>query len=68
MALSLKDKHDATLIAATMGPPNAAELLREILYMGADETFLITDRAFAGADTCTCQFCPLCHGDLCLFR
>jgi electron transfer flavoprotein beta subunit len=34
-----------------MGPPKASELLRECLYMGANEAFLISDRKFAGADT-----------------
>lgn len=60
MALSLKEKYNATIIAATMGPPKAAELLRETLYMGADETFLITDRAFAGADTLATSYALAC--------
>ena len=34
-----------------MGPPQAQNALREALCMGADEAILITDRAFAGADT-----------------
>lgn len=34
-----------------MGPPQAQSALREALCMGADEAILITDRAFAGADT-----------------
>ena len=34
-----------------MGPPRASDILRECLYMGADEAYLITDRKFAGADT-----------------
>jgi electron transfer flavoprotein beta subunit len=34
-----------------MGPPAAATVLRESLYRGADEVILLTDRAFAGADT-----------------
>ena len=34
-----------------MGPPKAADLLKECLYMGADEVVLVTDRNFAGADT-----------------
>ncbi len=33
------------------GPPRASDVLRECLYMGADEAYLITDRKFAGADT-----------------
>jgi electron transfer flavoprotein beta subunit len=34
-----------------MGPPAAAQVLRESLYRGADEVILLTDKAFAGADT-----------------
>ncbi len=40
----------------TMGPPRAESALREVLAMGADRAVLITDKAFAGADTwCTAQ-------------
>jgi electron transfer flavoprotein beta subunit len=35
----------------TMGPPQAETALREMLAMGADEAILLSDRAFAGADT-----------------
>jgi len=35
----------------TMGPPNAVEILKHALYMGADRVMLITDRKFAAADT-----------------
>mgnify|MGYP000792980509 CR=1 FL=1 len=34
-----------------MGPPQAEIMLREALAMGADEAYLMTDRAFAGSDT-----------------
>ena len=34
-----------------MGPGRAAEIIREGLYRGADGGYLLTDRAFAGADT-----------------
>jgi electron transfer flavoprotein beta subunit len=34
-----------------MGPPQADEILREALARGADDAVLLTDRAFAGADT-----------------
>jgi len=43
-----------------MGPPNAAEVLRECLYRGADEAILITDRAFAGADTLATSYALSC--------
>jgi len=51
LALSIKEKHGAEVIALSMGPPQAEEVLREALAMGADRAFLLTDKAFAGADT-----------------
>ncbi|QEK13108.1 electron transfer flavoprotein subunit beta/FixA family protein [Crassaminicella thermophila] len=51
-ALALKDKYeDVHVTVITMGPPQADEMLRECLAMGADEAILLSDRAFAGADT-----------------
>lgn len=50
-ALEIKDKYGAEITAITMGPPTAAEVLRESLYRGADKVILLTDRRFAGADT-----------------
>jgi len=50
-ALRLKDRHGARVTVVTMGPPAAVQVLRESLYRGADEVILLTDRAFAGADT-----------------
>jgi electron transfer flavoprotein beta subunit len=50
-ALRLKDRHGARVTVITMGPPAAAQVLRESLYRGADEVILLTDKAFAGADT-----------------
>ncbi len=52
MALSVKDKiKNSTVTILTMGPGRAAEIIREGLYRGADNGFLITDRKFAGSDT-----------------
>jgi len=51
LALTIKEKHDAEVIAISMGPPQAEQALREALSMGADRAYLLTDRAFAGADT-----------------
>ncbi len=51
LALQIKDKYGGKVTAITMGPPKASDLLRECLYMGADEAVLISDRKFAGADT-----------------
>ncbi|MGL4518839.1 MAG: electron transfer flavoprotein subunit beta/FixA family protein [Phocaeicola sp.] len=51
-ALQLKEKHlGSTVTILTMGPGRAAEIIREGLYRGADNGYLLTDRAFAGADT-----------------
>lgn len=50
-ALQLKDQCDAQVTVISMGPPQAEKALREALAMGADEAFLITDRAFGGSDT-----------------
>ena len=51
-ALRLKDTHPgSTVTILTMGPGRAAEVIREGLYRGADNGYLLTDRAFAGADT-----------------
>lgn len=52
-ALSIKDQNPDTVVAVlTMGPPQASYMLRECLAMGADEAYLLSDRAFGGADTC----------------
>ena len=51
-ALRLKDAYPGTTVTLlTMGPGRAAEIIREGLYRGADDGYLLTDRAFAGADT-----------------
>lgn len=51
MALQIQDVYGGTVSAITMGPPRASDVLRECLFMGADEAYLISDRKFAGADT-----------------
>ena len=50
-ALELKDATGAHITVVSMGPPQADDVLREALAMGADEAILVTDRAFGGADT-----------------
>jgi electron transfer flavoprotein beta subunit len=50
-AVALKEKHGGRVTVLTMGPPQAVEALAEALGMGADEAILLSDRAFAGADT-----------------
>jgi electron transfer flavoprotein beta subunit len=60
LALQLKDRFGAKVVVGTMGPPNAAEVLRNSLYRGADEAILLTDRAFAGADTLATSYALSC--------
>lgn len=51
-ALQIKDQFPgSTVTVLTMGPFRAAEVIREAMYRGADDGILLTDRAFAGADT-----------------
>ncbi len=50
-ALKLKEKYQAHLTAITMGPPQAEDMLRELLARGVDEVVLLSDMKFAGADT-----------------
>jgi len=52
MALQLKEKHPGTKVTAlTMGPAQAAAVLKEAVGRGADEVMLLCDKAFAGSDT-----------------
>lgn len=51
-ALLIKEQvGEAEIVVLTMGPPRAAEIIREAMYRGADRGILITDRRFAGSDT-----------------
>jgi electron transfer flavoprotein beta subunit len=50
-ALALKDRYGGTVRLLAMGPPLFEDYLRLGLAMGADEAFLLSDRAFGGADT-----------------
>jgi len=50
-ALRIKEQSGGKITVITMGPPSAAEVLRESLYRGADDVILLSDRKFAGADT-----------------
>jgi electron transfer flavoprotein beta subunit len=51
MALRIRERQGGTVTVVTMGPPKAADVLREALWRGADRVILLTDRRFAGADT-----------------
>ena len=50
-ALQVREKYGGRVTVIAMAPPNGVENLREALAMGADEAILLSDRAFAGADT-----------------
>lgn len=50
-ALQLKEKNGGKVTVVSMGPPQAKDALKECLAMGADEAYLVSDRAFGGADT-----------------
>ena len=50
-AFSLRDKVGGAVDVITMGPPQAEAVLRDAAAMGADRLYLVTDRAFGGADT-----------------
>ena len=50
-AVELVKEHGGEVTALTMGPPQARDALVQCLALGADHAVLLTDRAFAGADT-----------------
>jgi electron transfer flavoprotein beta subunit len=50
-ALQLRERCGGRVTAMTMGPPQAAAVLREALACGCDDAVMLSDRAFAGADT-----------------
>ncbi|MFI3292706.1 MAG: electron transfer flavoprotein subunit beta/FixA family protein [Rikenellaceae bacterium] len=60
-ALSLKESIEgSTLHILTMGPPRAAEIIRESIFRGADGGYLLTDRKFAGSDTLATSYALSC--------
>ncbi len=50
-AVRLKEAHGGEVTVLTMGPPQAEDVLRQAVSCGADKAVLVSDRAFAGADT-----------------
>lgn len=50
-AVAIKEQQGGSVTVLTMGPPQAEVMLREAIACGADESVLVSDRAFAGADT-----------------
>lgn len=51
VALALKDELDGRVSVLSMGIPDTCRLLRDAIARGADDVLLLSDRAFAGADT-----------------
>lgn len=49
--LRLRDQLGGKVTVVSMGPPQVEDMLRDILAFGVDDVMLVTDRAFAGADT-----------------
>lgn len=60
MALQVREQYGGQVTVLTMGPPAAAEVLREALYRGADRVILISDKKFAGADTLATSYTLKC--------
>jgi electron transfer flavoprotein beta subunit len=50
-ALEVRDEYGGTVTVVTMGPPRAADVLRDSMYRGADRGILLTDRRAAASDT-----------------
>jgi len=50
-ALELRDEYGGTVTVVTMGPPRAADVLRDSMFRGADRGILLTDRRAAASDT-----------------
>ena len=50
-ALKVKEQHGGEVMVLSMGPPQVQDALREVVSMGVDDARLLSDRAFAGADT-----------------
>lgn len=59
-AVSLRERLGGTVTALSMGPPQAEAALREAVARGCDEGLLLSDRAFAGADTWATSYALCC--------
>jgi electron transfer flavoprotein beta subunit len=52
----LKEKQGGKVTVISMGPPQAVDMLKEAISLGADEAVLLSDAAFAGSDTWATAF------------
>ncbi|WP_102347132.1 electron transfer flavoprotein subunit beta/FixA family protein [Bacillus sp. Marseille-P3661] len=50
-AVRIKNQVGGKISVLSMGPPQAVQVIKKSIEIGADKGFLITDRRFAGADT-----------------
>ncbi|MDF2957257.1 MAG: Electron transfer flavoprotein [Candidatus Alkanophagales archaeon MCA70_species_1] len=55
-ALRLRERYGGTIVAISMGPPQAISALRKALAMGVDSAILLSDEVFAGADALATAF------------
>ncbi len=55
-ALQIREAEGGEIVAITMGPPMAEEVLREAIALGADRGVLLTDRRMAGSDTAVTSY------------
>ncbi len=60
MALQVRERHGGHVTVVSMGPPSAAAAMREVLMRGADAVALLSDRAFAVADTLATAYALSC--------
>ncbi|MGQ9615920.1 MAG: electron transfer flavoprotein subunit beta/FixA family protein [Spirochaetota bacterium] len=56
MALQVKEQYGGSVNVISMGPPAAVAILKECLYRGADNVYLLSDKALAGSDTLATSF------------
>ncbi|MFV8829176.1 electron transfer flavoprotein subunit beta/FixA family protein [Alkalihalobacterium sp. APHAB7] len=59
-AVRLKNRYGGTVSVLTMGPPPAVKAIKKCIEIGADEGYMISDRAFAGADTLATSYALTC--------
>lgn len=60
MALQVRDEHGGQVTALSLGPPRAADALRECLFRGADRAVLVSDRRAAASDTLATSYALRC--------
>jgi len=55
-AVKIKKQFGGKVSIISMGPPQAQEVIKKCIEMGADEGYLLSDRAFAGSDTLSTSY------------